>query len=553
MSRLLRHMKGIGALPPDPIGDDPVRLGRELGRGGEGAVREVEGRPDLVAKIYHAPPDAEKAAKLEAMAARANPGLLTLTAWPRALIRENGRVTGFLMPRAAAHRDIHDLYSPKSRKQHFAKADCRFLLRAAANAARAVAAIHAAGCVIGDVNPGGFKLARNATVRLIDCDSFQVADGDEIYTCHVGVPEFTAPELQDRPLRGLVRSENHDAFGLAVLIFHLLFMGRHPFAGRWLGPGEMPLSQAIGEFRYAYGRAQRLMEPPRFTPAPDIFSPEVAALFERAFAPEGAIAGRPDAAEWAETLAAVEARMVQCRANKYHQHLDGLDECPWCRVEGEAGLQLFETGLRNPMQDLVELWGFVSKARPPAPPPLLDRYALSHLRPSVAATRSQWRETALVVLLCALVFLAAVLIIGALWGAFSTIGKLPLGIITAVYAARLGQWLDRPPSDARERSRLELYAAQAALTDVTDRFRRATDPAPFNRRRAELQRLHHRLSQPFRDLAERDRLRRELADGAAALRAAIARMESDGAALAPAVDAAFTRMVQAELDFLSLR
>jgi len=43
--------------------------------------------------------------------------------------------------------------------------------------------------------------------------------------------------------RGLERSAGHDAFGLAVLLFHLLFMGRHPFAGRSLA-GEMTIQYA---------------------------------------------------------------------------------------------------------------------------------------------------------------------------------------------------------------------------------------------------------------------------------------------------------------------
>ena len=37
---------------------------------------------------------------------------------------------------------------------------------------------------------------------------------------------------------------NHDNFGLAVLIFQLLFMGRHPFSGRYQRPGRHALSNA---------------------------------------------------------------------------------------------------------------------------------------------------------------------------------------------------------------------------------------------------------------------------------------------------------------------
>ena len=43
----------------------------------------------------------------------------------------------------------------------------------------------------------------------------------------------------------------HDAFGLAVLIFQILFMGRHPYSGHFLGSGEMPIERAIREHRFA--------------------------------------------------------------------------------------------------------------------------------------------------------------------------------------------------------------------------------------------------------------------------------------------------------------
>ena len=53
------------------------------------------------------------------------------------------------------------------------------------------------------------------------------------------------------------RTPTHTAYGLAVLLFHLLFMGRHPFAGRFHGVGEMPIEKAIAESRFAYARETR--------------------------------------------------------------------------------------------------------------------------------------------------------------------------------------------------------------------------------------------------------------------------------------------------------
>lgn len=248
----------------------PIGLGKVLGKGGEGAVYEIAGRPDQVAKIYHPEKRAGKAPKIEAMIPLKSDRLLSLAAWPLDLVWTSaGEFMGLLIPRVHGHKDIHTLYSPRSRKVEFPNADWRFLVRAAANTARAFAAIHETGCVIGDVNHGGIRVSDKATVRLIDCDSFQVSAGGRKYLCEVGVPTFTPPELQGKPFRGVVRTANHDNFGLAVMVFHLLFMGRHPFAGRFLGRGDMSIEQAIGEFRFAYGasRASVQMEPPPNVPA----------------------------------------------------------------------------------------------------------------------------------------------------------------------------------------------------------------------------------------------------------------------------------------------
>ena len=155
-----------------------IQLGRELGRGGEGAVYPVVGMPDMVAKIYLEPPAQLKVEKLRSMARRASPSLLRVAAWPVDVLGdEAGAVRGFIMPKVSAREDVHELYSPKSRRRAFPGVDFRFLVRAATNIARAFAQVHAVGNVIGDVNHGNALVGRDGTVVLIDCDSFQIRDG----------------------------------------------------------------------------------------------------------------------------------------------------------------------------------------------------------------------------------------------------------------------------------------------------------------------------------------------------------------------------------------
>jgi DNA-binding helix-hairpin-helix protein with protein kinase domain len=234
----------------------PIPLGAVLGKGGEGTVYEVRQSPVTAAKVYHKPLSADRSEKIRAMVRMRTEPLAKLTSWPVDLlaIRGTGEPIGLLMPIIANRKNVHHLYGPKSRLQDFPRADWRFLVRAAANTAKAFAIVHDANCVIGDVNHGSIMVAQDATVALIDCDSFQVNTPGRRFLCEVGIETFTPPELQGLPFKGAVRTPNSDNFGLAVMIFHLLFMGRHPFAGRPRGAGDVPIAQAIKEFSISIQR-----------------------------------------------------------------------------------------------------------------------------------------------------------------------------------------------------------------------------------------------------------------------------------------------------------
>jgi len=323
-----------------------VGLGAELGRGGEAAVYSVEGQPDLVAKIYHQPPGPERTEKLGQMVQLQSERLLALSAWPVGSLytTRNKTMAGFLMKNVSRFKDIHLLYNPKSRTREFPpKANWRFLIHTASNVARAFAAVHGCGHVIGDVNQSNIRVSpETAIVNLVDCDSFQISANGKIYPCEVGVPLYTPPELQDTEFREVVRTPNHDYFGLAVLIFHLLFMGRHPFAGKFLGQGEMPIEKAIAERRFAFARdAQRTqMLPPPACITLAHLPQEIGDLFTSAFGSDGAGSGRPDGRKWVAELDALASRLIVCSNNKAHLFFNGLSSCPWCQIES-TGVLLF--------------------------------------------------------------------------------------------------------------------------------------------------------------------------------------------------------------------
>jgi len=317
----------------------PIRLGQRLGKGGEGEVYEVVGQPALVAKLYLRDIAPERAAKLQVMPQLLTPKLASLTAWPHDVLKGNGgKVVGFLMPKISAH-DVHKVYGPKSRQQVFPQADWRLLVRVALNTARAFAVVHEAGFLVADVNHGGIMVSKDATVRLIDCDSFQITAGTKTFLCEVGVEEFTPPELQGGSFRGVKRTANHDNFGLAVLIFQLLMLGRHPFAGRHQGKGDLSIGEAIAQCKYAYSRekSRTLMEPPPFTAPVLVAGQEIAQLWEQSFAPTGKHAGRrPTAEQWVLALQKLEGSFANCPNHGGHFFARGIS-CPWCPIQMRTG------------------------------------------------------------------------------------------------------------------------------------------------------------------------------------------------------------------------
>jgi DNA-binding helix-hairpin-helix protein with protein kinase domain len=347
----------------------PVVLGRQLGSGGEGAVFEVGGATGFVAKVYHKPVNAEKSEKLRCMVTVGSPQVMKYAAWPVSTMHatRGGQVVGIILPSVKGYQEIHNLYSPAHRKLKYPDRDWSFLLHVAMNCAAAFDAIHNGSHVIGDVNQGNVMVAPDGTVSLIDCDSYQIVANGKHFLCEVGVPQFTPPELQGRNFRGVQRNANHDRFGLAVLIFHLLLMGRHPYAGRFAGRGDMPIEKAIKEFRFAFSQSAaslQMARPPMTLPLQEV-TPQLSLLFERAFcAGSERSNARPGAGEWYAALYAMRSQLRVCGSDRGHRFPAQVGDCPWCKIIRDGGPNFFvsvtvrtsPTGVVDVTIDITTLW-----------------------------------------------------------------------------------------------------------------------------------------------------------------------------------------------------
>jgi len=325
-----------------------LHIDKRIGKGGEGEVFTISNMPGLAVKTYLPGLVGEREKKIRAMVGSGLADNAPMVAFPHQVVVDgHGAFIGFVMRLVEKHKEIHELQTPSSRQKHFPKADYSFIARVALNIARVFAQVHTTGCVVGDINQRGILVSPNATVALIDADSFQVAYGEQQYLCVVGVPEYTPPELQGKSLKYVVRTTDHDAFGLAVCLFQLLCMDRHPFSGRFTGNGDMPLEKAIAEYRFAYSSRNTGMLPPPGTVRLDDFPPKIAQLFETAFSPNH-VGRRPTAAMWVAALTELESSLRVCTRSKLHRYARNAAECPWCRMEAESGRPLFlDTDLTN--------------------------------------------------------------------------------------------------------------------------------------------------------------------------------------------------------------
>jgi DNA-binding helix-hairpin-helix protein with protein kinase domain len=440
------------------------------------------------------------------MATTADKELLSYAAWPQETLHStaNGPVVGFLMPKVSGRAPIHMLYSPAHRRQDFPQAAWDFLLFAARNTAAAFAAIHHHGHVLGDVNQGNVLVGTDSQVVLIDTDSFQINAHGTTHLCKVGVSHFTPPELQGvASFDRVPRTSNHDNFGLALLVFHLLFGGRHPYSGVPLqnDAGEA-LEKDIQAYRYAYapdGQRRGFNPPPKSIPISIVPDP-IQAMFTVAFTENGAKGGRPTAQQWVTALDVLRSQLKRCASTPMHRYPGHLGRCPWCALEDHGVIYFLDvrvgvapTGTTGFV--LARVWAAIEAVPPPpaVPIPTLAAFAVkpAPLPPGITqeGTITFWR----VVIVGIAIWLLTVIpgawffVLGGAWWAWAAVGDLG------------------GPERKAERTKRQTAkdAAQQVYDQIVGRIRQEISPEAFAKKKQDLARLRDEYQQlPEREKAE---------------------------------------------------
>ena len=239
---------------------ESVQLAEEaFAQGGEAAVHAVPAYPGVVVKLYHPQVLQQRGhdllVKIEAMASdpllakfKQHPGV----AWPRfSVFDDRNEWRGYAMRRAGGRR-MSVLAHAMAYREHFPNLDRPALAANLLNMLGTLHELHASGVMIGDYNPANFLcLPGSNTVTLIDCDSWQVAAGGRTFHCPVAAPDMLPPELLGKELGSVRRTLESELFALAILIFKVMMLGRHPFD---VIGGESPVTNIRkGYFPYGVG------------------------------------------------------------------------------------------------------------------------------------------------------------------------------------------------------------------------------------------------------------------------------------------------------------
>lgn len=349
------------------------RRGKFIAKGGEGEIYAVQNHTQFAIKLYFPNKLLGKEEKIQEIIPYYPDSLRKFGALPiESLYDSRNNFVGFLMDFVKAEK-LPYVYWQKERNEIFPKARWNFLIRVASNVARAVNAMHQNGFVIGDLNESNFLVfsdkEKYGTVKFIDCDSFQFQSGNQRFLCDVGKKEFTAPELQGKSLK-VWRETNQDNFSLAVLIFQILFLGRHPFSGIPAGNKHFEVEQSIKEHRFAFGADSKTRGylPPPYTTHLEETSNSIEQLFRRAFLQDKM---RPTAKDWADSLEdLLERNLTVCEENNGHYYPNSLSKCPWCRIENESQWKIihFDPVSFDTEFILDELWRKILSIKPPSAP-----------------------------------------------------------------------------------------------------------------------------------------------------------------------------------------
>lgn len=228
-------------------------------QGGEGALYKIASPKkyqQFVAKIYHSNKrTVQRTHKLRYLIKNPpvfeNSAQASLVSWPVAMLEENQQFVGFLMPlsyglplEVLATAKLPKHLPPSWKRFELGNVDAlKLRQKVCFNIAVAIYHIHQTGhYVMVDLKPENILIQKNGLVSLVDMDSIEVVDGQQmLFPAAMVTPEFAPPEFHFLNRTAEAIPLHWDTFSMAI-IFYKILLGIHPFAATSKGEYE----EAVG-------------------------------------------------------------------------------------------------------------------------------------------------------------------------------------------------------------------------------------------------------------------------------------------------------------------
>ncbi|HVF70045.1 MAG TPA: hypothetical protein VM940_00370 [Chthoniobacterales bacterium] len=150
------------------------------------------------------------------------------------------------------------------------------------------------------------------------------------------------------------------------MVFKLLFMGRHPYAGIPLQPVKnFELQTAIANYMFAFGPQSYSLglRPPPHCLSLSAFPLGYIQRFEGAFL-RGSEKERPNAEEWASAMDILQRNITKCGRDQSHKYPQNLLSCPWCEIAASGGPNFFfsvTVVVPGVTTNIADLWSAITR------------------------------------------------------------------------------------------------------------------------------------------------------------------------------------------------
>lgn len=245
-------------------------LGEEINSGGEAGIYNLQGCPEMVAKLFTAPSE-RKEAKCKLLARSAKSFPCTGAVLPQEILYDAQCVfRGYTMRRVNGV-ELTRLLTTRGQQRHAPFWNRKHYVKLACCIADAIRDFGIAGLQIGDVAPGNILLSYNESgvlepsrnyIHFIDVDSAQFGCRETgIFPPDGLTPEYAPPEfLRMGVSPDTLRTAKNQVFSVAMLCMQICMCGVHPYRKSVQEEGQtlsIPQSIAACAFPYSAGTETR--------------------------------------------------------------------------------------------------------------------------------------------------------------------------------------------------------------------------------------------------------------------------------------------------------